>query len=74
MTVEEIIDLALTSSYYDKSEEKVMNRIIGYVYDPMKRKIKIREKITSDKIIILRRLLNKSGNGDINIIVGEPNL
>lgn len=74
MTIEEIIDLALTESYYDRKDRKVHYRIMSYVYYPMKRKIKIKENITSDKIMVLRRLLKCSNNEDINIIVGEPDV
>lgn len=69
----DIINIALTESYMDEYRN-IHKRIIKYTYDEFARTIKIKETIRPDKIMVLTRLLKRTGNGDINIIVGNPEL
>lgn len=70
----DIIDIALEKHIYNKETDKVVVRIINYEYNDIRRTIKIKENITPDKINVLNRLLKKTNNEDVNIIVGNPEL
>lgn len=74
MKLEDIIDIALGQWCYNPETKEKYRIMPIYQFNFIKREIKIRDSVRPDKIMILRRLLKKSGNEDINIVVGEPNI